>query len=249
MRLNRDKRIGRVLFVVEGSRTEFSILRKIFCELLQYEYIEKRRNRLDSFYSPRDEYSRVAVVNTRESNIKDITEESDYMDRIYDMLRSQYHFPVEKSAVYYLFDRDPLSNTNVQQIREYVRTLSDPYDNAGTVAGQLLLSYPSIESYIISGFCENAHQLRMSLGRDAKQYIAQNREIQLNKITETTLLGATAEFIHFLESEQLLWNIDDFAPSSSEIFERQEQWYQIGEGYKIFSLLTLAFLQMGIIDL
>lgn len=45
MKLNKDKHIGRVLFIVEGSQTEFSILRRIFCKILGYSYIEKRRNR------------------------------------------------------------------------------------------------------------------------------------------------------------------------------------------------------------
>lgn len=44
MKINKDKHIGRVLFIVEGSKTEFAILYRIFCKLLGYSYIEKRRN-------------------------------------------------------------------------------------------------------------------------------------------------------------------------------------------------------------
>lgn len=51
MRLNKEKHIGRVLFIVEGSHTEFSILRRIFCNLLGYSYIEKRRNKPTYFTS------------------------------------------------------------------------------------------------------------------------------------------------------------------------------------------------------
>ena len=40
MKLNKEKHIGRVLFIVEGSQTEFSILRRIFCNILGYSYIE-----------------------------------------------------------------------------------------------------------------------------------------------------------------------------------------------------------------
>lgn len=49
MKINKDKHIGRVLFIVEGSRNEFNLMRKIFCDILKYEYIEKRRNRPDTF--------------------------------------------------------------------------------------------------------------------------------------------------------------------------------------------------------
>ena len=51
--INDKKSIGRVLFIVEGSKTEFAILRKIFCDILKYEYIEKRRNRPEDRKSTR----------------------------------------------------------------------------------------------------------------------------------------------------------------------------------------------------
>ena len=56
MKINREKRIGRVLFVVEGSRTEFVLLRRIFCDILGYSYLEKRRNRPDFFVSAQDSF-------------------------------------------------------------------------------------------------------------------------------------------------------------------------------------------------
>ena len=152
MRLNKDKRIGRVLFIVEGSQTEFSILKRIFCNLLGYSYIEKRRNKPNYFTSTKDRFSQVAVINTRESNIRDISENESYLDDVFDVLREQYRFPVDQSAIYYLFDRDPKSNTDFELIKTYILSLANPYENGDYKAGQLLLSYPSIESYIISNF-------------------------------------------------------------------------------------------------
>lgn len=40
MKLNKDKHIGRVLFIVEGSQMEFSVLRRVFCSLLGYNYLQ-----------------------------------------------------------------------------------------------------------------------------------------------------------------------------------------------------------------
>ena len=111
MKLNKNKHIGRVLFIVEGSQMEFSILRRIFCNLLGYSYIEKRRNKPTYFCSSQDYFSQVAVVNTRESNIRDISENETYLDDVFNVLRSQYQFPVDQSAIYYLFDRDPKSKS------------------------------------------------------------------------------------------------------------------------------------------
>lgn len=79
---------------------------------------------------------------------------------MFDVLREQYQFPVDQSAIYYLFDRDPKSNTDSALIEKYIHSLADPYDNDnGYKAGQLLLSYPSIESYIISNFKDGANTM------------------------------------------------------------------------------------------
>ena len=249
MKLNKDKHIGRVLFIVEGSRTEFTILRRIFCNLLGYSYIEKRRNRPSYFTSNQDRFSQVAVINTRESNIRDISENENYLDDVFDVLREQYQFPVDQSAIYYLFDRDPESNKDSALIEQYIFSLANPYDNEdGYKAGQLLLSYPSIESYIISNFKDGANRLRFQLGKDAKTYIGENTDIQMNKISEETIIRAANEFLHYLESEKILFDIDEFAPSGHVVFTKQQQEYLSGIGFRLFSMLTLAFLQMGILE-
>lgn len=250
MKINKEKHIGRVLFIVEGSQYEFSLLRKIFCNIMQYEYVEKRRNKPDAFVSKNDSHSMVAVVNTKESNISDITENEDYLDEVFDMLRERYRFPVDKSAIYYLFDRDPKSNTDLDKIENYIKTLKNPYENANAMkAGQLLLSYPSIEGYTISCFRKKSFLICKNLGRNVKEYIAENTDIQLNKISKETMLNAALEFIEYLKLEDIEWDIDDFEQASFEIFKRQDERYLKNKEFRIFSMLTLAFLQMGIIEL
>lgn len=251
MRVNREKHIGRVLFIVEGSKTEFVLLRRIFCNILEYSYIEKRRNRPDFFVSPRDKNSQIAVINTKESNIRDISQNETYLDDVMDTLREKYHFPVDQSAIYYLFDRDPMSNLNVPLVESYIKMLADPYDNADNYkAGQLLLSYPSVESYIISNFVDSTSSLRFSLGSDLKTYIGKHQNIQVNKLSESTLIHAAKEFMIFLESSGIpRWDIDNFATTSTTVFHQQEKQFQAGSGFNLFSMLTLAFLQMGLLEL
>ncbi len=43
MKLIKNKRVGKILFIVEGSKHEFSLIKKIFEDLLGYQRIEKRR--------------------------------------------------------------------------------------------------------------------------------------------------------------------------------------------------------------
>lgn len=185
MKLNKNKRIGRVLFIVEGSQTEFSILKRIFCNLLGYSYIEKRRNKQKYFVSETDRFSKVAVINTRESNIRDISSNEEYLDQVCDVLREEYKFPIDQSAIYYLFDRDPKSNT----------------------------------------------------------------DIQINKISEETVLKAAYKFLNYLESQEIDYDIDEFSEASHIIFNQQEKEYLSGKGFRVFSMLTLALLQMGILEL
>ncbi len=249
MKLNKDKHIGRVLFIVEGSRTEFVILRRIFCNLLGYNYIEKRRNKPTFFTNNQDHRSRVAVINTSDSNISDIGDVA-FLDNLFDALREQYQFPVDQSAIYYIFDRDPKSNTDVPLIENYIRSLANPYENDnGYNPGQLLLSYPSIESYIISNFYTSSYNLRFTLGAEAKTYIGQNTDIQVNKFSDETLISAAREFLTYLENEKIMFDIDEFAPASYDVFTKQEQEYLSGAGFKVFSMLTLAFLQLGILEM
>lgn len=257
MKLNSNIRIGNVLFIVEGSKSEFVILRKIFCNLLHFTYIEKRRTKLEHFIKTNDKYSKIAVINTAESNISDITEKQGYLDNVFQYLIDVCSFPVDDCAIYYLFDRDPESNTNVDLIKEYITELKNPYENENYKAGQLLLSYPSIESYNVSCFKEDVFLINKNLpndekiriGSELKTYIGKNNEIQLNKINSDSLLHATDEFINYLKNEKINWNIDDFSAASMNIFNRQENSYSSNKFYSLFSMLTLAFLQLNIIEL
>ena len=247
MKINKDKRIGRVLFIVEGSHYEFVLLKRIFCNILGFSYIEKRRNKADYYIRENDAYSRIAVINTQESNIKDITDNETYLENIFAKLIEDYKFPVDESAVFYLFDRDPESNTDAERIKTYISELKNPYENENFKAGQLLLSYPSMESYTVSCFKDDSASIVFRLGSELKTFIGQNTDIQMNKVDESKLEHAAREFMKFLETESIPLDIDDFSKGSGEIFEKEESYFRNG-GFKLFSMLTLAFMQLGIIE-
>lgn len=243
MKINKDKHIGQVLFIVEGSSTEFNILRTILLNIFKFKYIEKRRCRTNWYVSSNDSHSKVAIINTSESNIKDI-DDKDFINNMFEILINEYQFPVNKSAIYYIFDRDPKSNTDSEAIRNYINILKNPYENDdGLEGGQLLLHYPSVESFVISNFIDDSHLLHINLGADAKTYIGKHKKIQFNKLTEDTLLHATDEFIKFMKCEEIEWeNYDEFSRSNLKIFEMQEKEYKSGNGYKVISTLVMAFL-------
>lgn len=251
MRINKDREIGYVIYIVEGSSTEFNLLKRIFCSVLGFEYIEKRRNSERFFEVKKDNgffRSKIAVINTSNSNITDISDE-EYLDELFELLINEFHFPVDKATIYYLFDRDPGSN-KAEDVRRYVEMLRNPIDNAdGMKAGLLLLSYPCIESYLVSCFVKDTYRLEFGIGNRLKPYIGQNSIIQMNKITEETLLLAADEFLSFLNSLKLFFDLDNFADTSLIVFDKQEEKFDREQVFNLFSMLSLSFIQMGIIEL
>ena len=249
MKINKDKSIGRVLFIVEGARTEFSLLRRIFCDVLGYEYIEKRRSRAKFFQNKNKHSSKIAVINTEQSNISDILDENDYLDDVIAELVTKYSFPVDRSAVYYLFDRDPKSNVDTNLIVGLLNSLKNPYENDELMGGLLLLSYPSIEAYTVSNFIEASHNMEFSLGKDVKDYITANKQIQFNMVSESTIEKAARELMKYLEEERVQTDIDYFGEVNSKIFLKQEKYFESHAKYKLVSLLSVAFIQLGIIEI
>ncbi len=249
IRLNRNKNIGRVLFIVEGGRTEFSLLRRIFCDLLQYEYLEKRRHRETFFQSKNISTSKVTVINAKESHISYIANSEEYLDEQFQLLIEEYNFPVDQAAIYYLFDRDPESNVQINLLEELLDSLQDPYENAyGMRGGLLLLSYPSIESYNVSCFLPESHNLQFGTGAELKRITGNHPDIQLNKLSPQALICAAQTMLEYYKRLDLDFSLDDQGNHNKRIFNNQEALYSAKKKYKLLSLLSVVFLQLGILE-
>lgn len=166
------------------------------------------------------------------------------------MLISEYEFPVDRAAIYYIFDRDPKSNIDVPLIRKLISQLRNAYENEdGLRGGLLLLSYPSIESYVVANFFDDTYLMELALGEEVKAYIAsQNTQIQYNKITEDTVKKAASEMMKYIEAEQITFDIDNMGHTNFEVFERQEAGYSQNKTYRLVSLLSVALIDLGIIE-
>lgn len=248
MKINKDKSIGRVLFIVEGGKTEFSLLKKIFCDILDYNYIEKRRGKKfwPKFQNKNKKSSKVAVINTEESHISYINDPNDFLDELFGVLVSEYDFPIDNAAIFYLFDRDPISN-NKESVEKLINSLKNPYDNDDFRGGLLLLSYPAIESYLISSFLDNASFKVFELGSQLKNFCSDNKYM-INNLSCETIIQATNELMNYLKIEGIDYNIDKFSVANQQIFNAQEDFYLKNSKYKVLSLLSIAFLELGIIS-
>ena len=257
MVINVNKSIGTVIFIVEGQHFEFSIIDRIFTKIFHYEYHEKRRCKTKYLNKGTNPLSRVFVMNAESSNLNSINNE-DYLDNLYEELDREFDVNIDDAAIFFIFDRDPKSNTKNNQEQgedQYVelhRYYSNPWENDDNrIGGQLLLSYPSLESYAISNFVDNSHNLKYGLGNELKQFIAseENRHIQLNKMSLNTIEHATKEFIDFINETNILVDIDELSNVPLEVYNLEEKNYEQQGVYRVLSLLTIAFIQLGIVVL
>lgn len=250
MELNKDKRIGKVLLIVEGSRHEFSLARKVFVNVLGYTQIEKTRENMKYYKRKGDAHSIVAVINTRTSNISSINEE-DYLEKIYEELIEQYDFDVDNAAIYYLFDRDLESNVDIQLISGLMKKLKNSRENDDNMrGGMLLLSYPSIESYEVSNFVDESYEIEMRLGKEVKEYINKNaKTISMNKISEGSIIHAGKEMYNFIETLGVYMDLDDFSNTNELVFTEEEQYMEEKGVYRLLSLFSCVLLDLGILKI
>lgn len=248
MKLVKNKRIGKVLFIVEGGQHEFSLLKKIFGDILEYKRIEKRRNKPTYYVSRNDSHSVVAIVNTKTSNIESINEK-EYLDAIYTELIEKYSFDVTNASVYYIFDRDPESNTNQNLISELITSLKNSRENEDNMmGGMLILSYPSIEAYEISHFIEKSYMTKARLGSDVKAMIAKNAKvISMNKISDETILHACKELKSCLEENHINFDVDEFPEVNEQIFNEEEKFFENNNAYFLLSMMSWVLMDLGIL--
>ena len=237
--LNKNKSIGKVLFIVEGGWTEPYILRRIFTKIFDYQFETILRDkRYHKYNSKQNITSQIFVINAEESNIKNIEKDNEFLNNLFRELIENYDFDVDNAAIYYLFDRDNKSNTDIEFMKEMVSLLVNARDNEGYERqGMLLLSYPSIESFTVSNFEKHCFNKSFDTGHSVKIY-AHNQNLNHQKISEDTLLFAVNELLDALKIiEQKEFDIDTFESTSRKVFDYEEEKYQKTSKYCLLSLM------------
>ena len=94
MRIVKNKRIGRVLYLVEGDVDEVVLLEHIFNSLLGYHTgsYDKRNSEVRCLEADNDPYSKVFIVPMKYSAISKILTSADYLDFIYNTLKKYVEF-------------------------------------------------------------------------------------------------------------------------------------------------------------
>ena len=249
--LNKNKSIGKVLFIVEGAWTEAYVLRRIFTTIFDYQFETILRQKgYKKYNSKENATSQVFVINAEESNIRYIKKDNQFLNNLFAELIENYDFDVDNAAIYYLFDRDNKSNTDMLFVKDMVSLLVNARDNEGyDRQGMLLLSYPSVESFTVSNFEEQSFHKAFAIGQDVKQY-AHQMNYNHQRTSEETLLHAAKELLLALQViEQKEFDIDAYGDTGKKVFDFEEQEFQDSGLYRVLSLLVVAFVDLGLLEI
>ncbi len=250
IKLNKNKSIGKVLYIVEGEKTEPYILHKLFATVFDYQVETITRSKgYRKYNSKENPTSQVFVINAEESNIKYIDKDNEFLDNLFRELIENYDFDIDNSAMFYLFDRDSQSNTDSEMIKELIHSLTNSRENKNYLRqGLLLLSYPSIESFTLSNFHKNSFSEKFRIGDDLKRFLHEEN-INHQKITEDTLILATEELLNaFRVIGTDNFDIDNFENSNMDIFNYEENIFSKEELYQALSLVCISLIDLGLIE-
>ena len=250
-KINPQKIIGNVIFVVEGGRadqggTELKLLKSIFADILGYEVQELRRGCDEFIGHGNNSSSRVFALNLKKNQLTQLTKDS--LDELFARLKSEFKLKPEDCPIFYLYDRDYLSYGPNELRGKYVKKYTDPYGNATGDQGQLLLSYPSVESYLLSCIQEDVHNQKFYLGKDVKPEVSKQNFSAEDISTSDHIIHATIEMNKGLSSFGITeYDLDNLAPTLLTVYETQQQSVIENRNFYLLSLISMALLELGVI--
>lgn len=250
-KVDKSKIIGNVIFVVEGGRaetggTELRLLKSIFSDILGYEVQELRRGKGEFIGYGNNKSSRVFALNLQKNQLTQLTE--DAMDQLFERLKKEFSIKPEDCPIFLLYDRDYKSYKHNELKGKYVRRYIDPYSSEEGYQGQLLLSYPAVESYILSCIQDNVFEQRYLLGTEAKDQLAQCGFSEDEISEEEQIIHATTEMDKGLANLMLDdYDLDNLGDTLLGVYEAQQNIVSEAQQFSAISLISMALLELGVI--
>lgn len=252
--INKNKAVGKVIFVVEGKKDEFKLFTQVFEKILSFTVIKCRseKTNLKEYVLPDNRDSVIFLINSNSSSLKSINETM-YIQKIFTKLNNHFKMDIYNSAIYFVWDRDRES-TNPDKVKNLVYPLFKKYynarDNEFEMQGLLLLSYPALESFIISCFENGQKEEKIE---NIKTYVTKN-EYHFKKINETALICAAETFLNRFEKiMEFKYNqayVDTkMTEINSTIFQKEEEYYEEHTFYYYFSCILISLFDLGLLEL
>jgi len=249
MTINDHKRIGNVIYIVEGDVDEPEMIINLFNQFLGYSIIKysKITGKYTELINNKDKYSKVFIIPAKYSATKKILDTFDYFDEIYHTLAVEYNLDVENSSIYYIFDRDRKSNRQTSILKLIDIFKNSRENDEFMMNGLFLLSYPSIEAL----YCNcNLDNVKLANGMDAKEntkkYKNARFDSNLIKNGATYLINKINEIIDESFDVKML---DCFNGVNKKVFIYEENNYHKNNNYDTLSLFLTSLIDLGIIEI
>lgn len=204
-------------------------------------------------------------MNLPKNQLTQLTE--DAVDELFCRLREEFGIKPEDCPIFYLYDRDVLSYKRNELRGKYVKKYIDPYGTEAGDQGQLLLSYPAIESYLLSCIKDDSINLSFKLGQDAKKILTSEicpddrtdkTDVHLKTVdlvfteesseAEKRLIHSINEMDNGLETMGVqVYDLDNLAPTLLEVYDQQQQKYNEEDVFSLLSLVGMALLELGVV--
>lgn len=248
-----NKRIGRVLFVVEGNKTEMDIIHRLFCEILGYSFVSKNRELTECKYiNEKDPFSVVYVLNSKNSNINSLSDYDELVEQVTEFITANYEqdFAIENASIYYIFDRDYRSNQQ-EIVEELMKIFSNSRDAVHDYErqGLLLLSYPCVEAFFMECLMNNYERFSFDVGKKLKPFL-ERRKKTTKKLTEENIIIGFRNMIEMLHKVGVdTYDVDNFSSVNRQLYDYQEDYIENNGYYRMISLLTFALVDLGLINI
>ena len=249
VKINSNKRIGKIIYIVEGDVDEAELIVKIYNQLLGYSIVKycKITNKYTEMVNSKDKYSKVYIIPSEYSAVNKLLGSTKYLDEIYHKLAIDYELDIDNAAIYYLFDRDR-KNNRPADITDLMNKLGNSRDNDDfEMNGLLLLSYPSIEAFYTNA---NDDSVRLDSGINAKEYIKEYKTLDLNsKMLEigAKILLSKLEHVEGKTFDHS-W-LDHFSDVNVDFFDYEETEFSNNKNYDTLSFIFVSFIDIGIIEI
>lgn len=251
--LNIDKNIGTVIYIVEGEKREINLIEYIFKEILKYEEvigIDRNGNERVKYISTKNANSKVFIINSEKSNVNSINNK-EFFEKQIDILKTyDEEISYEDNPIYYIFDCDRAQDkSNIDNlINMYYNAMEPSEENKfDSIGGMMLLSYPSIETFVISNFEEDMYKFNERFdfeNQTLKEYINANK-YDNQKMNLETINNSFNELLKSLNNINIdKIDIDDVREFNNKIF----QYEQKNKNQYMLSLLLISFIDLGIIE-
>ena len=249
LKINKEKNIGQVIYIFEGEEIESKLFNHIFGTFLDYSVISLDKANNEFLYTSKtNKYSKVFLIPSKRSQAVSIEDDKQYFDELYKMLAIKHGLDVENCAVYYIYDRDR-NNNGFKDLNRIVSKYENSRDNNNEMNGLVLLSYPSVEAYLMTAYNDLE---RIGNAQFAKMHCAAEGYYCIDNLEDEHIKNCVANMLNTIEN--IINNtfdineIEHFSNINTKILEYEEALYRDDTTYYILSLISISLIDLGIIQ-